>query len=183
MKISNMKKIITLLKGKKNRDKDKIKIVLDTCILIHYFDGTGGIEHIQRIFSLLDNEIIDGFISVVTIAELTKHLRDLEKNGVIVRQSINEIMESVEDNLVIIPLEYDIANEAGEIKSKYSSKRQPLSYNDSFIASTAKALNAPLITCDGEFFKDKANKLHSRIDEIKVLLPRDFTMRSKLSKY
>ena len=52
------------------------------------------------------------FISVVTIAELTKHLRDLEKNGAILEQSINEIMESVEDNLVILPLEYDIANAA-----------------------------------------------------------------------
>jgi len=137
MKISPMKKFIAILKGRNNNDK--IEIVLDTCVLIHYFDGTGEIEYIQGIFSLIDKGLINGFISVVTIAELTKHLRDLKKNGAILEQSINEIMESVEDNLVILPLEYDTANIAGEIKSKYSSKRRPLSYNDSFIVSTAKA--------------------------------------------
>jgi|GEM_PF-6662625 len=161
-----MKNLIALLKGKKK--DNKVKIVLDTCILINYFDGTGEIDHIQRIFSLLDKEVIEGFVSVVTIAEIIKHLRDLEKTEAALKNSITKIFESIEDNLIIWPLEYDTAREAGELKSKYSSKRRSLSYNDAFIASTAKVLNAPLITCDGEFFDDQVKKLHSRINEIEV---------------
>jgi len=46
MKISPMKKFIAILKGKNNNEK--IEIVLDTCVLIHYFDGTG--EHVTESF-------------------------------------------------------------------------------------------------------------------------------------
>lgn len=151
-----MAKCIGLLK-EFDRDKShKIKVVLDTCIFIHYYDeiGEDADADIQTIFYLIDEEAIDGIISVVTISEIIKHLRDLEESGATSKSSIIEILESIEDNFYVVPLEYDIARDAGELKHRYSSKKRPLSYNDAFIASTAKFLNALLITCDGEFYKD-----------------------------
>jgi len=171
-----MNKIIRLLNRLTKNKSIKHRIVLDTCILIDYFDGTGEISCIKRIFNLLDEEAIEGFISVVTIAEIIKHLSDLEESGTVSNSSITEIMESIEDNFFIIPLEHEIAREAGIIKHKSSSKKRPLSYNDAFIASTAKSLTAPLITCDGEFFMDRLHKLNSRIEEIHILTPDDFMM-------
>jgi predicted nucleic acid-binding protein len=182
MKI-RVEKIVKLLKRFKINRNKKIKIALDTCVLIDYFDGTGEVAYIQRIFNLLDKEVIEGFVSVVTITEIIKHLRDLEKFGAISNNSIEDILESIEDNFVILSVEYDIANDAGELKSKYSTKLRPLSYNDAFIASTAKSLNLTLITCDGEFFKERVHKLHSRIDEIEILTPESFAVKiSKMSK-
>ena len=173
-----MSKLLGLLKKFKNK---KLRVILDTCVLIDYFDGTGDIDYIKKIIELMDEGILEGYVSVVTISEIVKHLNDLAKYETISNNSIVEILNSIKDNFSIISLEYSTAYHSGEIKSKYSTKSRPLSYNDAFIASIAKSLGIPLITCDGEFFEDRDNKNNSRISGVDIFTPRAF--EKKIDSY
>lgn len=117
-----------------------MRIVLDTKPLIKFFKGEPGGQHVQRILRSVESGRIQGFVSAITLTELQYLYSRIDQ------KLAEERVEQVRSALQVVPIEANVAIEAGRIKS-----RAPVPIADAMIAATAILLNALLISDDPDF--------------------------------
>jgi predicted nucleic acid-binding protein len=110
--------------------------LLDTDILINFLRGSARAR--QEISSLLDASVLH--CSVVTMAEIHAGMREHE------REKTFELLES----LIPVSITPQIAEIAGRYKR--TIKGQRLELDDCFIAASAFALRALLVTGNGKHY-------------------------------
>lgn len=125
------------------------RVLFDTYAIMSYAQWEGGRSITERYLDDVENDKIEGFISVISITEIIYKvgLRDL-------RLAYCLISFIEESNLKIIHSTYDVAKKAGNLKLKY--KHVNLSTADSLII--ASALNSKvdeILTGDREWKKIK----------------------------
>ncbi len=111
-------------------------VLLDTDILINFLRGSAKAREV--ISSLLDTSVL--YYSVVTIAEIHAGMREHE------REKTLELLES----LIPVDITPGIAEIAGHYKR--TVKSQQLELDDCFIAATANARRALLVTGNGKHY-------------------------------
>ncbi|ABD41623.1 PilT protein-like protein [Methanospirillum hungatei JF-1] len=115
--------------------------LFDTHALITLFHNEPGHEIVQSIFEEIENGKADGFISTVTLTEL-KYLYFKRFGEDESEKRLHPILTS---NLTIIPVTISIALSAGSIK------KAGISLADAIIASTAREIQAVVVTGDTHF--------------------------------
>jgi predicted nucleic acid-binding protein len=123
---------------------------------------------------IIDQKQYDFYMPTVILSEIFKHFYALVNSKFIADKVLNQMQSFIQSNFIIVPLDIEEAIISANIKNSYSTSQRPLSYNDCFIAATAKILNADLITDDGEFFVNDTIKDTSRIEGLKVFSSKKF---------
>jgi predicted nucleic acid-binding protein len=118
-----------------------MNLLFDTHALITQFYGEGGCEIVEELMRSVESGESNGYISVVTIAELQYLLlrRYGEKEATI---RLHPVMAS---DLTIIPVSISIALSAG------SMKKTGISLADTMIAATALEIDATVVSGDPHF--------------------------------
>ena len=111
-------------------------VLLDTDILINFLRGNARVR--EEISSLLDTSVLH--CSVVTIAEIHAGMREHEREKTI------ELL----DSLIPVDITLKIAEMAGHYKG--TVKSQQLELDDCFIAASAVAKQALLVTGNGKHY-------------------------------
>ena len=124
-----------------------MRVVVDTDVLIDYFRG---LEKSKTFIEKIRESHLICY-SAITQAEL---LAGKESESEKARDKIMDFLF----NFVMIPVESEIAQIAGQYRRKYDIK-----LDDALIAATAKKMKADLVS--------KNNKHFGRIIEIKLLKP------------
>ncbi len=111
-------------------------IIIDSDILINFLRGR------EKARKFLRSHVKEATIScsVITVAEISAGMRDLERE---------RTMELI-DSLHIIDINRTIAEKAGEYKK--NEKKQKLELDDCFIAASAFVHNAVLATGNGKHY-------------------------------
>jgi predicted nucleic acid-binding protein len=112
-------------------------IVLDTSIIINFFDG---IEGIPKLHSLVKEQ--DCFVIVVTRMELLKYPEITAEEEIRIRSFLS--------NIVVIPIDDSIEQETIRI-----SRSTKLKLPDAIIAATAITIDAELSATDPHFVECK----------------------------
>jgi len=121
-----------------------MKVLIDTGVFVTILNREKGYE---SSFDLLEKikrkKIIQGFISVMTIAEIISIYRRLgEEETIVAKTSIESLIG--EDG--IIPITKQLAEFAGKLKAEYR-----VSLGDAFIIATALSIGCNyLVTLDSE---------------------------------
>ena len=121
-----------------------MKIVLDTRQLLIFFKGEKNAETVKDILELIENGSIEGFVNAITLTEIYYIYFRIDKK--IAEERVNQIKQSMK----IVPIEENIAIQAGMFKGQY---KIPIA--DSLIAASAYLLNATVISDDPDFRKIK----------------------------
>ncbi len=136
------------------------RILIDTCVLIHIVKATpSGVKCLQALSEFDDNPVV--VISVVTKAELESLSRQQNWGTAKIRQLSNFLSAAI----VIDIMQGDAALiDSYVMVDGYSKRKIPgpggtllnksaktMGKNDLWIAATAKALDIPLMTTDGDF--------------------------------
>ena len=103
---------------------------LDTNAIIYYLNGdTAAVRALEEIF----DQGTPRYVSTITVLELFSRRALSERD----KDDIEQLLAS----LFIIPLDIDLAREAGDIRSRYGLKTP-----DSAIAATARRYRSTLVT-------------------------------------
>lgn len=118
------------------------KYVLDSYALLAYFQGEASSVFVKELIEAAINDKTILYLSIINVGEIYyvtyKTFNKIEADNILLdirRLPIN--MYEASENLVI---------KSAKIKAVY-----PISYADSFVASLADELKAPLVTGDPEF--------------------------------
>lgn len=128
-------------------------VLFDTSALIGYFKEEKGGDEIEILLDKVENDEINGYVSVVTLTEIIFiiGLQDLR-----FAYYIASFIE--ESNLKIINLNYEKAKKAGNLKLKYPK----LSTADAQIIISAIDLNIEKVVTKDRFWRN--------IEETKVII-------------
>ena len=121
-----------------------MRIVLDTRPLLKLFKGEKNADVVKDILELIENSRIEGFVNAITLTEIYYIYSRIDKK--IAEERVNQIKQSIK----IVPIEENIAIQAGVFKGQY---KIPIA--DSLIAASAYLLNAVVISDDPDFKKIK----------------------------
>jgi predicted nucleic acid-binding protein len=116
-------------------------LLFDTHALLTYLNDEDGSETIVKYLNEVDNGTIKGYISSITIAELTYiyNRNDKHREG---EACIHAILHT---SLEIIPVDITIAISAGNLK------KRKISLADAIIAASAVQVKATVVTNDTHF--------------------------------
>ena len=120
-----------------------MKVLIDTGVFVSILNREKGSESSYDLLEKIRQKNIEGFISVMTIAEIISIYRRLgEEETIVARASIESLIG--EDG--IIPITKQLAEFAGNIKAEYR-----VSLGDAFIIATAVSIGCKyLVTLDSE---------------------------------
>jgi tRNA(fMet)-specific endonuclease VapC len=121
-------------------------LLLDTNILIHLLRGNPIGQRIESEFRLRD-QVHAPLISIVTVGEI---LAFAQKKGWGMAKV--ESMEALLRQLVIVDIHSEsVLRSYAEVDSFLTAQGHPIEQNDLWIAATAMAANAHLLTTDKDF--------------------------------
>ena len=121
-------------------------ILLDTNVIVHLArnDATGNsIENTYHLIERSDRPLI----STITEGELLGYAK-YNKWG---KKNVEELHDIINELVRVESSHPEIIEMYAELYSEGRSKGKPCGENDLWIAATAKALDATLITCDKDF--------------------------------
>lgn len=118
----------------------EINILLDTSILVEFFDSTAKGVILKEYFNS-DYRI---FTPSIVIAELSSKLK---RKGFEPTRFINEIKNSTN----VVSLNEIVAEESGKLHAELRKTNKNVSLADCIIITHAKTLNSKVITCDRHF--------------------------------
>ena len=127
-----------------------IEAVIDTEILLKYYQDEEGADKIEKILNKVDSEEIKAIISTMTLSEVYYVVSRINKN--MAEEIFTDLVNS---NLRIVGVGKEIAKLAGVFKHKYSKAKDPLPIADAIIAATAKIEKVSLLAEDPHFDKIK----------------------------
>jgi len=114
-------------------------VVPDTSALVELIRGSDAGKVVEEILD--SSELV--LIPTLVLAELRSFL---ERNSLDV-----SIVDAIAENGFVIPLEREIAINAGSLHAKARKKNKNVSLADCIIAETAKKYNAIVLTMDHHF--------------------------------
>ena len=112
--------------------------LLDSGILIRYLRQSSGYRELLHSMAL-DGEL---YISAFTRLEIVRGMRDYEQ----------EITFELLDSMITLPMDYDIADTAGELIRAWRSKGITLGDADATIVATALRYDFDLVTTNARHF-------------------------------
>lgn len=111
----------------------KKKIMIDTNVVIYFLEGNEVWGNFSKeVFSIIEKGVAEGFISVITVAEVLVKPMKLGNNLLI--DKIIRFLDTF-PNLRVVAIDQSIAMEAAKIRSKTGLKMP-----DALIISSAKVL-------------------------------------------
>ncbi len=110
--------------------------VIDTNILIDYFEGTLPKKYVSL--------LAYSHISTITLAELADKF---ERKNI----SFTKVKPFLESNFTILPITFEIAQQAAKIKKQQRKKHPKFGISDAIILATSKQHNLQLYTKDYDF--------------------------------
>lgn len=120
-----------------------MKVLIDTGIFVSVLNKEKGYENSLGLLEQIRQKKIEGFISVMTIAEIISIYRRLGEEETLVAKAG---IESLIGEERIVPVTKDLAEAAGGIKAEYK-----MSLGDAFIIATAVSIGCEcLMTLDPE---------------------------------
>jgi predicted nucleic acid-binding protein len=124
--------------------RKKKKIMIDTNVVIYFLEGNEVLGSFSKeVFSIIEKGVVEGFISVITVAEvLVKPMKT--SNNLLVNQIMNFL--DTFPNLHVVDIEKSIAIEAAKIRGKTGLKMP-----DALIISSAKALGCAIVGADNQW--------------------------------
>jgi predicted nucleic acid-binding protein len=120
-----------------------MKVLIDTGVFVSVLNKEKGYESSLGLLEEIRRKKIEGFISVMTIAEIISIYRRLgEEETMVARASI----ESLVGEERIVPITKELAEAAGRVKAEYR-----VSLGDAFIIATAVSIGCEyLVSLDPE---------------------------------
>ena len=138
------------------REKNNLKIALDSAILIYYFEDIQPFsDKIESIFNDIELGNKKGLISTIAIHEIL--IKPKQKNDIQLVARYKDELSSF-PNLYIFPVIVEVAERAAGLRAKYSSLRAP----DALQIATA-------IEAEADIFLTADKKLR-QIQEIDVFV-------------
>lgn len=128
-----------------------MKVLIDTGIFISVLNKEKGFNSSVDFLEKIRNNKIEGFISVMTIAEIISIYRRLgEEETIVAKTNIENLMG--EDK--IVPVTKNIAELAGKVKADYR-----MSLGDAFIIATALSIDCACVVSLDPEIRQVDNKL------------------------
>lgn len=120
-----------------------MKVLIDTGVFVSVLNKEKGYESALGLLEKIRRKNIEGFISVMTIAEIISIYRRLgEEETIVAKTNIESLIG--EDR--IVPVTKQLAELAGKVKADYR-----VSLGDAFIIATAVSISCEyLVTLDPE---------------------------------
>lgn len=128
-----------------------MKILVDTGIFVSILNKEDGYEGAVRLLEKVRTKRVEGFISVMTIAEIISiYYRLGEEETIVAKASIESVIG--EDR--IVPVTKDIAELAGKVKAEYK-----MSLGDALIIATGTVIGCEYVISLDPEMKQVDNKL------------------------
>ena len=128
-----------------------MKVLIDTGIFVSVLNKEKGFDSSVDFLEKVRNNKIEGFISVMTIAEIISIYHRLgEEDTIIAKTNIENLIG--EDN--IVPVTKSIAELAGKVKADYR-----MSLGDAFIIATALSIDCACVVSLDPEIRQVDNKL------------------------
>ena len=124
------------------------KFVVDAYAWIEYLKGS---EKGRRVAEIIENDLNEVFTSAATVSEIVSKSMRENKEANIALSHINNLS-------IVINLTQDISIAAGELHFETKKVNKEFGMLDSFVAATARKINAKILTGD-EDFKNFKNAL------------------------
>jgi predicted nucleic acid-binding protein len=131
----------------------KLKVCIDTNVLIAVKNRETGYEYCEEILDAVDERKLEGILSALVVAEV---LVGFYKNNEEIEAK--KFVTYVKHSYKIIPIDADVADVAARLRVK------GLKLPDAIVAATSKLTDSILITKDKEM----------SIADVEVLTPEDF---------
>lgn len=117
------------------------KFVVDAYAWIEYLEGS---EKGEKVSDIINNDTNEIFTSAVTVAEVVSKFLRSKKDIEIALNGINTLSS-------VLDTTQDISISAGKIHFDAKKKNKDFGMLDAFVASTAKMINAKILTGDEDF--------------------------------
>ncbi|MDD2401754.1 MAG: PIN domain-containing protein [Clostridia bacterium] len=122
----------------------KKKIMIDTNVVIYFLEGSEEWgDFSKEVFSIIEKGVVEGFISVITVAEVL--VKPMKQHNNMLINKITRFLETF-PNLHVVDLEKSIAMEAAKIRG-----RTGLKMPDALIVSSAKVLGCVVVGTDNQW--------------------------------